>query len=146
MLTRSPLAGVGFYGWVCAGAASIVLAVPDITWSQQLVRLTRGEGATILPPGRSYRLGEKMPNQKPNEITLDGDPIISICCPNPKPSSARQTSCVTERQVPLKASRAAVLGRYGRPTNSTPKEEMRYSGVTFYLDGDSVIRICIVRR
>lgn len=144
MRIRSTMAAICLHGCVCAGALGMLLAAPDVTCAQQLVRLTRGEGVTILPAGRSYRLGET-PRDQPNEITLRGNPIIRICCPNL--NSSPQPSCITERQVHLNASKADVLGRYGPPRSGSDSNLLRYPGVSFGMDQHGrVVEICVERR
>jgi hypothetical protein len=116
----------------------MLLTGSDLAWAQQLVRLTRGEGASILPNGPNYRLGDTSP-QPPAGITLEGSPNPRICC-----SRAGSASCITERQVPLDASRADVLGRYGPARPGSGPQQLLYPGVTFDMADGKVAKICVV--
>ncbi|SRR6266536_4345860 len=145
MRSRSTVLAFCLRGCVCAGAAWMLMVGPNVAWAQQLVRLNSGEGASILPSGRSYRLGERLPSPAPAEVSLEASrgTIRSICCPGP--NSQTQPSCVTERQIRANATRADVVGRYG-PPQSGSDSQLRYSGISFALEQGRVKRICVVPR
>jgi hypothetical protein len=141
MPTRTFALGAFLGSAIWTIATSGLLLIPDTAAAQALVRMNRGSSVTIYPGNARYRIGQSHPQRAPREVTLEGNPVAAICCPG-----RSRASCVTERQVSLGASRASVLGRYGRP-GAESSREVRYSGVSFELDRSGrVDRICIRRR
>lgn len=123
-------------------AAASILAALAGTACGQSVRLTRGEGARIFPDARTYRVGDSQPSQRPSEVILNGNPIATVCCP----AQPGRSVCVTERQIPLGASKAQVLGRYGPPEDGSSPTRLQYAGISFDLDPrDQVEKICVGR-
>ena len=136
---RTVLVASAWRRWMCAGAASLLLVVSHGAWAQTVVRVTRGDGAMVLPSGPNVRLGSRS-----SEVT---DLVLvehnRICCPGQ--SATPQPQCVTERQVPLGASRMDIIERYGPPGTGSTQELLRYPGIEFTMSSDRLSKICAVR-
>jgi hypothetical protein len=93
----------------------------------------------VLPNGPNVRLGLK-PADGTNLVLVERD---RICCPSP--NADPQPRCVTERQVPLGASRMDIIERYGPPGTRSTQELLRYPGIEFTMRRGQIIKICAVR-
>lgn len=121
---------------VAALLLGMIAAAAD---AQTTIRITRGDGATVLPSGPYFRLTAD-PTGGSNLLHFERN---RICCP--AAGADARTRCVSERQVPLGASRADVVERYGPPGNGSTTEVLRYSGIEFVMHGGRVTQICAVR-
>jgi hypothetical protein len=136
--TRTALVAPAWRRWMFAGAASLLLVVSHVAWAQT-VRVTRGDGAMVLPNGPNVRLGSQSADGT-NLVLVERD---RICCPGPKANP--RPRCVTERQVPLGASRMDIIERYGPPGTGSTQELLRYPGIEFTMRRGQIITICAVR-
>lgn len=129
----------GRRGLICALAALVLGAAAPAAGAQTTIRITRGDGAAIQPNGPYFRLGID-PGEKSNLLVIEQD---RICCPAPRANP--RPRCVSERQVPLGASRMDIVERYGPPGYGSSKELLRYSGIEFSLSNGRLTQICAVR-
>ena len=136
-MTRCIRPALAWRGLLSAGAASLLLVLWHGAWAQTVIRVTRGDGAMVLPNGPNCRIGA--PCDSPQILAS----AVGVCCPNP--SASPRPRCITERQVPLGARRVDVLSRYGPVGSDSNNTTMRYPGIVFTLDNDEVIKICAVR-
>lgn len=136
---RTALVAPAWRRWMCAGAASLLLVVSHGAWAQTVVRVTRGDGAMVLPNGPNVRLGSQSADGT-NLVLVERD---RICCPGPNANP--QPRCVTERQVPLGASRMDIIERYGPPGTGSTQELLRYPGIEFSMSSSRISKICAVR-
>ena len=125
--------------WMSVGAASLLLVAAHCACAQTVVRITRGDGAMVLPNGPNVRLGSQSADGT-NLLLVERD---RVCCPGP--TAKPQPRCVTERQVPLGASRIDIIERYGPPASGSTQELLRYPGIEFTMSGGRLSKICAVR-
>jgi hypothetical protein len=93
----------------------------------------------VLPNGPNFRLGSQSAGGS-NLVVVERN---RICCPGQSANPAPR--CVTERQVPLGASRVDIIERYGPPGTGSTQEVLRYAGIEFTMSGGRLTKICAVR-